>query len=137
MIKYDWRKIQRIAGRNPHKVIKAVRVLMGGVPSNKYDPLYPYYLRDFSGPSFLLNPEELLANDYFYSAKHIAEYIALASYRNFAQYKFSGDARLDIRHVPVNLEIIKSNKLLRVKDGWVYFQYEEAFKENTLHGNRI
>lgn len=129
MVTYDWKKIQRIAKRDPKKVIKAMRVISGQIPTNKYDELYPYYLRDFRGKSYLVNPKELLDNDYFYKAKDIAEYIALASYRNYSVYLTTGDASLDLLHSPVSIETIKNNRLLSIENGKILFKYEEVTKE--------
>lgn len=129
MVTYDWKKIQRIAKRDPKKVIKAMRVISGQIPTNKYDELYPYYLRDFRGKSYLVNPKELLDNDYFYKAKDIAEYIALASYRNYSVYLTTGDASLDLLHSPVSIATIKNNRLLSIENGKILFKYEEVTKE--------
>lgn len=126
MVTYDWKKIQRIAKRDPKKVLKAMRVICGEIPKNKYHELYPYYLRDFRGQSYLLNPVELLENDYFYSAKHIAEYIALASYRNYSTYLTTGDASLDLFHCPVSIETVKNNRLLSIENGKILFKFEEV-----------
>lgn len=129
MIFYDWRKIRLIAGLNPNKIILATRTLLGEVPKNRYDPLYHYYIRDFTGKSFLVNIGEVLENDFFYRPKEIAEYIALASFRNYSNYASSGDTSLDLFHCPVRQDIITNNRLLSIEDGKILFKYEEVTKE--------
>ena len=103
---------------------------MGEIPRNRYDPLYHYYIRDFKGKSFLLYPEKLLAEDFFYKPKEMAEYVALASFRNYAYYLNSGDTSLDLLHSPVGQDTINNNRLLSIENGRVRFKYEEIIKEN-------
>lgn len=131
MILFDRKKILRVAKRDPKRVLNAIRVLSGEVPKNKYDPLYFFYQKDFSGKSFLVNPKELLENDYFYPAKHMAEYVLVASYRNYAHYCATGDTTLDLLHCPVQQSIITNNRLLSIKNGRILFEYEEVTKEKS------
>lgn len=130
IIFYDLRSIQRVAKRDPKRYISALRVLCGEVPCNKFDPLYFFYLKDFSGKSFLVNPQALLDNTFFYSAKDIAEYVALASYRNYSHYATTGDTSLDLFHSPVSQDIINKNRLLSIENDKVLFKFEEVTKEN-------
>ena len=85
MVFFDWRKIYRKTGGSSKRIILVLKALsMKGLPRNVYDPVYRYYYDDFSGQSFLLNPYELLANEFRYTPKEIAQYIGLASFRNYA-----------------------------------------------------
>jgi hypothetical protein len=129
IIFYDWRKIRLIAKRDPKKVILAMRALLGEVPRNRFDPLYHFYIRDFTGKSFLVNIQEVLENDYFYKPKEIAEYIALASFRNYSTYIASGDTSLDLFHCPVRQDILTNNRLLIIENDRIRFKYEEVIKE--------
>lgn len=126
MIFFDWMKIRLFSGKDPKRVILAVRALMGEVPKNTYDPLYFAYIKDFSGKSFLINPEKLLEEDFFYKPKEIAEYVALASFRNYSIYATTGDASLDLLHSPVRQDTITNNRLLSIENGKILFKFEEV-----------
>lgn len=130
IILYDWKKIAKASRNNPKRVVLALRTMIGEVPRNRFDPLYYFYCKDFSGSSFLVNPRELLANDYFYKPVEIAEYVALASYRNYSLYAAFGETSLDLLHSPVGQDIIIKNRLLSIKDDKILFRYEEVTKEN-------
>jgi hypothetical protein len=129
IIRYDWRAIRLYAKRDPKKVIMAVRTLLGEIPKSKYDPLYIPYTKDFRGDSYLLNIGEAIVNDFFYSYKEIAEYIALASFRNYAIYATTKDASLDLFHCPVGQDIINNNRLLQIRGNKILFMYEEVTQE--------
>jgi hypothetical protein len=103
-----------------------LRVLNGEVPKNRFDPLYHFYIRDLSGKSFLVNLPQLLEEDFFYKPKEIAEYVALASFRNYSYYATTGDTSLDLLHSPVRQDIIINNRLLSIENDRVRFKYEEV-----------
>lgn len=110
---------------NPEKVLLALRVLCGEVPRKRYCPLYYFYIKDFSGKSFLVNPEKLLGMRFIHRTKYIAEYVALASFRNYAHFQLTGDTRLPILHCPVSLDLIKQNTLLRIEGDYIHFLLED------------
>lgn len=126
IILYDWRKIYRFSKGKPDRVILALRALVGEVPNHKNQPLYYAYIKDFSGKSFLVNPKRLIEESAFYKAKEIAEYTALASFRNYADYTLTNKTTLDLLHVPVRHEIITNNRLLRIEGDKVHFLFEEV-----------
>jgi len=126
MIFFDWRKIHLASGGNARRVILALRTLAGEVPRNRFDPLYHFYIKDFTGKSFLVNPRELLEEDFFYKPKEIAEYVALASFRNYSHYATTGDTSLDLLHSPVRQDIITNNRLLSIENGKILFKFEEV-----------
>ncbi len=99
---------------------------MEKLPRNVYDPLYKYYYDDFTGKSFLINPYELLAEAHRYTPKEVAQYIGLASFRNYAHYCVSKDTTLDLFHSPVSEDTIKQNRLLHIEDEKVHFLYEKS-----------
>jgi hypothetical protein len=101
-------------------------MVMQRLPKNRYDPLYKYYYEDFAGESFLLQPHKLLDEAFRYRPKEVAEYIGLASFRNYAYYCASKDATLDLLHSPVREDIINNNRLLSIRDGRVHFKYEKS-----------
>jgi hypothetical protein len=124
---YDWRKIYRKTGGSSKHIILVLRAMnMNHLPRNLYDPLYKYYYDDFSGKSFLIQPTLLLDEAFRYRNKEVAEYIGLASFRNYAHYSITKDATLDLLHSPVSEDTINSNRLLRIQDGRVLFKYEKS-----------
>ena len=130
---YSLRKILRFTGNSSKKIVKAIEsITYRKIPLNYNDPLYDYYYTDFSGDSFLLNPTELLLYAFKYTYKEVAQYIGLASYRNYSHYTVTGDKSLDLFHSPVDQDTIEKNRLLRVKKGRIYFYYEEDINRRIL-----
>jgi hypothetical protein len=76
---------------------------------------------DIRGHSYLLNPKKLLMED---NDSHVAQYILLASYRNFADYRLFGITYLDISFIPdIDLTKYKYNPLIKIEDNKIYFKY--------------
>ena len=65
------------------------------------------------------------------SNKEAAEYIAVASYRNYFNYKQTGQTTLELIHLPVTTTIVNRNRMLRVEDGLVHFLFEDNAKWRT------
>ena len=101
------------------------------IPNNKYDPIYSYSQMSFMGISFMLHPDVLLFNSYKYSTRDISVYYALASLRSLPEYVVSQKTTLDVLHLPVPLETITQNRLLRIDGDNIHFLYEEVTQENT------
>jgi len=91
--------------------------------------LLEYYYKGFkyklAGNNFLINPAELFFDrntDILFKA----QYIRLAGRRSYQQYKDLGYKHLDLSYFPdLNLQIIKYNPLLTIKNNKIYFKYEE------------
>ena len=131
MLLYDWKKINKEAGLSSKKIIVILRsMLQKTMPYSRYDPTYRYYYMDFSGHSFLVNPEALLKNRHKWRDKEIASYIGLASFRNLAEYKVTGKVTLDLSHSPVGQDAINNNRLLHIEGNNIHFLYEDYNKEN-------
>lgn len=79
----------------------------------------------------MLNPHELINNSFRYTPKEVAQYIGLASFRSYNDYRLTNDSSLDLLHSPMNEDAIKQNRLLRIKDGRVHFLYEEDTKRRN------
>lgn len=127
MVFFDWQKIYRKTGGSSKRIILVLKALcMTGLPRNVYDPVYKYYYDDFSGRSFLLQPELLLAYAFKYTPKEVAQYIGLASFRSYAYYRTTNDATLDLLHSPVSEDTIKQNRLLSIEDDRIVFLYEKS-----------
>lgn len=96
-------------------------------PNNKDDPYYNYSKTNWSGTSFLVHPERLFAIPKSeYDLKELAEYVGLASLRNYAEYKVYKKTTLDLVKSPLPEDTLKTNRLLEVRDGKIHFLLEEA-----------
>ncbi len=131
-ILFSWRRIKLQAGNSSNRVVQILRAMLmqqsGILPKNFRDPLYNYYQKDYSGNSYLLNLHELLDKYYKWTSKEIAEYVALASLRNYSDYTVLKYKHLDLIKSPIPLKKLNNNRLLRVQDKKIYFLYEEAPK---------
>ena len=132
MFLYDWQKVYDSAEGNVSRCNLIMEMLIDKqIPKNKYDPIYTFSQKDFSGTSFLLHPDVLLHHSYKYSARDLSVYCALASLRSLPEYMVSQKITLDLLHLPVELDLITENRLLRIGDEGIHFLYEEVTKENT------
>jgi len=94
-------------------------------------PQRPYLIRwlryqtiDWSGESFLLNPEELLDNWHKFGEKELMQYVFVAARRKYTDYKLFGITTLETDNV--NTEVLENNRLLTITGNKIYFKYEEA-----------
>lgn len=130
MLFYDWKLISKEAGRSSKRVLTIVKTMLEKqkgkqLPSNRWDYSYPYFYKDFSGNSFLINPEPLFINRGYWMDKELANYIGLASFRNFNDYRLFGKTTLDLIASPLSLTQIKQNRLFQLKNDKIHFKYEE------------
>lgn len=135
MLLYDWKKIFDAAECNPKEVIRIFRMLTENrIPVNKYDKIYKYYNKDFSGESFLVHPERLLYNGYKYTFREMSVYIALASLRPLADYLATGKITLDPFVVQTEiLTHIPDTRLLKYIDEEIHFMYEGSPSKKEIH----
>ena len=132
MIKYNWEKIFRETNGDSTSILTIVHLLTyKRIPASKKDKTYKYFGKSFVGDSFLLNPRQLLAESKNYSNKEAAEYIAVASYRNYFNYNRTGETTLELIHLPVDTTIVNRNRMLRVENGLVHFLFEDNAKWRT------
>lgn len=131
MLLFDWSKIYEASESSPAMCVLILRMLVENlVPKNKYDPIYKFYGKSFIGASFLVHPDVLLYNRFRYTNKEVAQYMALASLRSVAEYYVSGQVTLPKTQTPIDDELIKNNRLLRIdKNGDIHFLYEEVPQE--------
>ena len=135
MIKYNWAKILKVTEGDSNLIVLIVHMLTyPRVPSSYRDPTYKYYGQSFEGFSFLLNPEKLLTERLKYTNREAAEYVAVASYRNYLEYNKTGDTRLHLIDFPLFEEIINNNRLLHMTDGTIHFKFEEALNNEKTNG---
>ena len=135
MIKYNWAKILKVTEGDSNSIVLIVHMLTyPRVPTNYRDPTYQYYGQSFEGISFLINPEKLLTERLKYTNREAAEYVAVASYRNYLEYNKTGDTRLHLIDFPLMEEIINNNRLLHMEDGTIHFKFEEAPNNEKTNG---
>lgn len=131
MLFYDWEKIFNASQGNGRDMFAIVKMMyLKEVPKNKYDKLYKFSTKSFLGTSFLVHPDVLLYNAYKHSFREIAQYLALASLRPYADYAVTGDTTLDLDLVEIPVELFYDNSLLRIEDNKLHFLYEEVKPEN-------
>ena len=133
MLLFDWKKVYDTAEGNIATCNLIMEMLINQqIPKNKYDAIYKYSNKKFTGSSFLLHGDLLLYHSYKYTSKELCIYYALASLRNYADYIASYKTTLDALHCPVPLEQLNDNRLLIVDDKEITFIYEEVTLE-TIH----
>ena len=131
MLFYDWEKIFNAADGNPKTMYTILKmVYLKEIPKNKHDKLFKYAGKSFIGTSFLVHPDVLLYNAYKHSFREIAQYLALASLRPYADYAVTGDTTLDLDLVEIPVELFYDNSLLYIEDDKLHFLYEEVKPEN-------
>ena len=129
MLLFNWKKVYEASGGSTDACLEIISMHhKNKVPYNKYDSIYKYRNHNFSGDSFLLQPDTLLDSAHKYSSKEVAVYIALAARRRLADYIAFGRKTLSVRHAPKLTDIINNNRLLRIEDGQIHFLFEEAHR---------
>ena len=129
MFLFSWKKIYKISGGSVNTIFLIFKMLVNSeIPKNKYDPIYKYYEKNYSGQSFLVSPKKLLEVAFKYKRKEVVEYIVLASYRSYTDYIMYGTLTLDVMHSPLPLNKLKNNRLLHIEDNKIHFLYEKSTK---------
>jgi hypothetical protein len=132
MIKYNWEKIYNETNGDSTSILTVIHLLTyKRIPTSRKDKTYKYFGKSFVGNSFLLNPRQLLVERKNYSNKEAAEYIAVASYRNYFNYNRTGETTLELIHLPVDTTIVNRNRMLRIENGLVHFLFEDNAKWRT------
>jgi len=129
MFLFDWVKIYDASKGNVVEIVRIFRMIVEKqLPKNKYDPIYRYSQKDFSGISFMLHPDVLLYHSFKYKYREVAQYISLCALRSSADFISTQDPSLDMVLMPglSPEKIIENNRLLEIDDDKVYFRYEEV-----------
>ena len=127
MLLFDWSKVYAKAEGNIFVCNQIMEMIIKKkLPKNKFDPLYKFSKTNFIGRSFLVHPDVLLYNAHRYDQRDVSIYYALAAMRNIADYRATKKITLDLIRVPVELDTINDNKLLRIDNKAVHFVYEEV-----------
>ena len=126
MILYNWPKIFQYTSGDSSEVVSLIAyITYPNLPLNSYDKTYRSSLIDWSGDSFLLHPEKILSNRSKFDDRELAQYVALASFRSFAEYQATTKRSLNLLLAPVPTVLIDNNRLLsRIEDD-VFFCWEE------------
>jgi len=129
MFLFDWPKIYDASEGNVVEIVRIFRMIVEKqIPKNKYDPIFRYSQKDFSGINFMLHPDVLLYHSFTYKYREIAQYIGLCALRSAADFLSTQDPSLERVLMPgLSPErIIENNRLLQIDDDRVYFRYEEV-----------
>jgi len=133
MLFYDWEKIFNASQGKGSDMFAIVKMMyLKEIPKNKYDKLYKFSTKSFIGTSFLVHPDVLLYNSYKHSFREIAQYLALASLRPYADYAITGETTLDLDVVEIPVELFYDNSLLYIEDDKLHFLYEEV-NQKDIH----
>jgi hypothetical protein len=125
---YNWQKIFDASRGSVTECYRIFDMIVRNrLPRNRYDPIYKYHGTNFAGQSFLKRPDLLLFNSYRYKRKDICTYLAVASQRSLAEYKFSGNLTLELIHSRLDpRDYLYDQTLIPVKNGIIQFPYEES-----------
>ena len=129
MFFYDWAKIYDASQGNVVEIVRIFRMIVEKqIPKNKYDPIYRYSQKDFSGMSFMLHPDILLYHSFKYKYREVAQYISLCALRSATDFISTQDPSLDMVLMPgLSPEtVIENNRLLKIGEDKVFFIYEEV-----------
>ena len=129
MFLFDWPKIYDASEGNVVEIVRIFRMIVEKqIPKNKYDPIFRYSQKDFSGINFMLHPDVLLYHSFKYKYREIAQYICLCALRSAADFLSTQDPSLERVLMPglSPEKIIENNRLLQIDDDRVYFRYEEV-----------
>ena len=127
MLLYNWQKIFAAGQGSATECYRIFKMLaLKEIPENRFDPIYWYSMKNFSGNSFLKHPEVFIKISYRYKYRDLCIYLALASQRSYAQYKVAGTLTLELIHSRIDpRECLFDKTLIPVKDGILIFPYEE------------
>ena len=102
LILYSWPKIVSKSNGRVSKMMEILSHLTFRlIPENDRDFRYQISQEDWTGDSFLLNPSKLFVHRHQFKDREIAEYVALASLRSYAEYKATRKATLNLIECPV------------------------------------
>lgn len=124
MIKYDWRTVYSYAAGKPSKILDIIYYL-----SFPKEPLLDnsiYSGIDWDGSSFLIHPEPIFDVRYHKNESMLAEYVALASFRNLAEFRVTKRRTLPLMESPMSAGKLITNDYLSIYNEEIHFCWEEA-----------
>lgn len=88
--------------------------------------------KNFAGSSFMLDPAPLFAIKSV-DPIYIAQYIKLASYRDYTNYKLYNHTHLDLSFYPdLKVEVVKHNPLIIVNSNSIRLKFEEKYNGSKI-----
>jgi len=128
VITYNWLKVYNKSSGKAHNILNIMAfITFRPIPKNDFDTNNLKYAQiNWNGDSFLINPSAVIYNRSRVDEKHLADYVALASFRSLAEYKVTKRKTLSLQECPVPLESLIQNPLLSIIDGEIYFCWEET-----------
>ena len=127
LILYNWPKIVSNSNGRVSKMLEILSHLTFKLlPVNEEDFRFNISQENWSGDSFLLNPSKIFIHRHQFKSREIAEYVALASLRSYAEYKATRKTTLSLIECPVEQVQIKDNRLLSFCNNQIYFCWEEV-----------
>jgi|SaaInl7_135m_RNA_FD_contig_123_13878_length_18446_multi_7_in_0_out_2_9 hypothetical protein len=131
LIFYNWERMAYLANGDPKNIILMVARLTYRLSCPSRNPQKSiFYKSNLNGDSYLLNPRLLLKNENTVSFKHMAEYVGLASYRRYNDYKMTNESTLLLYQNKMKIANIKTNPLLTIRDNKIHFKLEEIKNGN-------
>ena len=131
MIRYNWNKILKESKNKVSDILLVTwYITYNYPPTSKRDRLFKFYGKDYTGDSFLVNPEDIYKYRKTASDSEWAAYIGVASFRSYNEYIINNKLTIEVERVPKRLQpIIKKNRLLKIENGHIHFRYEKSQTE--------
>ncbi|QFR57716.1 hypothetical protein CPT_Slocum_159 [Serratia phage Slocum] len=113
MIFFNYERIYVLAKANPDLIVSYFTDLVRDINMNEA----------LIGPSYILNEKVVTNNPHRLSKQQLAEYLGVLSFRNYADYKFTGDTSLDMFLFPawVPKDVVLNNPLIAIKSNRLIF----------------
>ena len=89
-------------------------------------------LHTMPGKSFIVDLHDLIKDSSADVGEKI-DYLMLCSFRNWVDYKFYKNLTLDRRFTNLTDQRIISNPLLAIRNGRIYFKWEEKYYGNQIY----
>jgi hypothetical protein len=127
VIFYNWAKMYRKLEGSSSDIVSLIAYLtFPHLPRNRWDIINRWTHVDWAGDSFLLHPEKIITNRSNFGDTELAQYVALASFRSYAEYEATRKTSLNLALSPVGLELIDNHRLLSRVDDEIFFCWEEV-----------
>jgi len=127
MVFYNWNLINRELTKGAVKIQDILRhmVIRPKYPRSKSAKELRLFMHDWkAGYSFLVSPDTLLLKTGNIPERYLIEYLELASYRSYGDYKVLNKLTLDFLAFEEKEDIINENPLLEEINGEIHFLYE-------------
>ena len=122
MIFFDLDKMKRVCKNNKEMFLAFKAITFPyPMPSKMQLKTNKFLHTNFTGISYMLNPEKFCEEFGTVPAQNIVEYIILAGRRCYAEYVLSGSTTLDVYTAPF---VPTNNKLIAISNNKIYFKHE-------------